>query len=127
MQSDVRLPIGVWIATCTLVVVLALQVDAFIYVAAPYLALNGLALTLGLTRTPPLSVRTSTVLAWCTAAQLPTMLSLIFDVDANRNPRHQLERHAAAESEVTARRDERPDVDADGSRPDRPPSQRKPR
>ena len=47
----------------------------------------GVALGLGLTRQPPLSPRTMQTLAWCTAAQLPTMLTLLFDLEGNRNPK----------------------------------------
>ena len=87
LRPELRLPVGVWAMTTMVIVAWALQVESAIYGVGFYATLNGVALGLGLTRQPPLSPRTMQTLAWCTAAQLPTMLTLLFDLEGNRNPK----------------------------------------
>jgi hypothetical protein len=87
MTRELRLPIALWAVGSAALVLLSLQYESAIIVSGLYVGLNGASLLAAIFREPPYSPTALTVMAWCTAAQLPTMLVLIYDGSGKRpNP-----------------------------------------
>ncbi len=79
MSRELRLPIALWGVGSVLLLGLSLRFEAGILVAGLYVGLNGVSLLLTIVRVPPAPPPLLRAMAWCTAAQLPTMLVLLFD------------------------------------------------
>jgi hypothetical protein len=79
MTDGLKLPIALWALGSAALVLTSLRYESAVIVAALYVGLNGASLLAAIHREPPYSPPAIKAMAWCTAAQLPTMLVLVYD------------------------------------------------
>lgn len=77
--SDLWLPTALWAVGGAALIAWSLGYDGAVLIAGLYVGLNGASWLLTVIRDRPLHPTALRVMAWCTAAQLPVMLVLIFD------------------------------------------------
>ncbi|NND73476.1 MAG: hypothetical protein HKN44_00565 [Ilumatobacter sp.] len=79
LSRGLGVPIALWVVGSTALIALSLRFEAGAIVAGLYVGLNGVSFFFTVYRRPPAAPSLLRAMAWCTAAQLPTMLVLLFD------------------------------------------------
>lgn len=84
LTKDLRFPLALWVLASAALIAWSLQYESMVFITALYVGLNGAAFLLTIHRDPPAHQTALRLMAWCTAAQLPTMIVIIVDTDRMR-------------------------------------------